>query len=80
MSPSRISPRDSRASWKAITTLFVFLYENGKWLEVDMEDLYYFTIKLAESKPEDKNLMVAAITGLVSTNMVDSMPDDRRTR
>ncbi|MBN1509719.1 MAG: type II toxin-antitoxin system death-on-curing family toxin [Sedimentisphaerales bacterium] len=55
----------------AITALFVLLYLNGKWLQVDMTDLYHFTVRVAESKPEDKNLMVAAITGLVSTNMID---------
>ena len=55
----------------AITTLFVLLFKNGKWLRVDMADLYHFTVRLAESKPQDKNLMVAAITGLVSTNMID---------
>jgi death-on-curing protein len=55
----------------AIATLFVLLYKNGKWLEVNMGDLYYFTVRLAGSKPKDKNLMVAAMTGLVTTNMVD---------
>jgi death-on-curing protein len=58
----------------AITTLFVLLCENGKWLEVDMNDLYYFTVRLAGSKPKDKNLMVAAMTGLISTHMVDFVP------
>lgn len=60
----------------AITTLFVLLFKNGKWLHVDMTDLYHFTVSLAESKPGDKNLMVAAVTGLVSTNMVDFVPGD----
>ncbi len=55
----------------AITTLFILLYKNGKWLQVDMADLYQFTVSVAESNPKDKNLMVAAMTGLISTNMVD---------
>ena len=55
----------------AITTLFFLLYLSDKWLQVDMADLHHFTVRVAESKPEDKNLMVAAITGLVSTNMID---------
>ncbi len=59
----------------AITTLFVLLYLNGKWLRVDMTDLHHFTVRVAESKPEDKNLMVAAMTGLVSTNMIDFPAD-----
>jgi len=60
----------------AVTALFVLLFKNGKWLQVEMADLYHFTVRLAESKPQDKNLMVAAMTGLVSTNMVDFVPAD----
>jgi death on curing protein len=58
----------------AITTLFVLLSKNGKWLQVDMGDLYHFTVRLAESTPKDKNLMVAAMIGLVTTHMVDFVP------
>ena len=28
----------------AMTTLFVFLYRNGKWLKVDTQELYNFTV------------------------------------
>src|SRR4030065_1842238 len=60
----------------ALTTLFVLLYKNGKWLHVDMNELYHFAVSVAKSKPKDKNLMVAAMTGLVSTNMVDFAAND----
>jgi prophage maintenance system killer protein len=59
----------------AITTLFVLLYLNGKWLQVDMNYLHHFTVRVAESKPEDKNLMVAAMHGLISTTMIDFPAD-----
>jgi prophage maintenance system killer protein len=58
----------------AIATLFVLLCKNGKWLEVDMNDLYHFTVSLAKSKPKHKNLMVAAMIGLITTRMVDFVP------
>src|SRR3989337_945022 len=33
----------------AMTTLFVFLYRNGKWLKVDTQELYNFTVWVAQS-------------------------------
>ena len=33
----------------AMTTLFVFLYRNGKWLRVDTQELYNFTVWVAQS-------------------------------
>jgi death-on-curing protein len=58
----------------ALTTLFVLLYRNGKWLEVNMNDLYDFTVYLAKSKPRDKHIMVAAMIGLITSHMVDLVP------
>jgi death on curing protein len=60
----------------AITTLLLFLHKNDKWLEVDTKDLYDFTVHVAESKPEDKNFVVAAINGLVIKGMVDAGQED----
>ena len=57
----------------AITTLLVFLLKHGKWLQVDAKDLYDFTVRIAESKPEDKTFVVAAISGLIVNNMVDAV-------
>jgi death-on-curing family protein len=36
----------------AMTTLFVFLYKNGKWLKVDAQELYNFTVWIAQSPPQ----------------------------
>ncbi|MHC4573924.1 MAG: type II toxin-antitoxin system death-on-curing family toxin [Planctomycetota bacterium] len=33
----------------AMTALFVFLYKNEKWVEVDTQELYNFTVWVAQS-------------------------------
>jgi len=45
----------------AMTTLFVFLHENNKWLKVDSKNLYNFTVWVAQSPPELKEQVVMAI-------------------
>jgi death-on-curing family protein len=63
----------------AIATLLVFLLRHKKWLEVDTKDLYDFTVRIAESKPKEKNFVVAAITGLIVNSMVDAEWEDTDT-
>jgi death-on-curing protein len=38
----------------AMTTLFFFLHKNGKWLRVDTQELYNFTVWIAQSPPKVK--------------------------
>lgn len=45
----------------AITTLLVFLYKNGKWIRVDIQELYKFTMWIAESNRTVKDEAVRAI-------------------
>jgi death-on-curing family protein len=45
----------------AIMTLFVFLYDNRKWISVDDKELYNFTVWVAQSPPAVKNATIAAI-------------------
>lgn len=45
----------------AMTTLFAFLFANGKWLKVDGQELYNFTKWIAESPPHVKDEAVKAI-------------------
>lgn len=51
----------------AITTLFVFLYKNKKWLEVDDQELYNFAVWIAQSNPKLKKETVAAIEKFIKT-------------
>ena len=45
----------------AMTTLFLFLHKENKWLKVDTQKLYNFTIWVASSPPELKDETVKAI-------------------
>ena len=45
----------------AITTLFTFLYVNKKWLTVNDQELYEFTIWIAQSRPQFKEEAVQSI-------------------
>jgi len=44
----------------AMTTLFVFLYRNEKWIKVDTQELYNFTVWVAQSPPIVKDETVKA--------------------
>ena len=53
----------------AITTLLAFLSKNGKWLKVDLDLLYRFTVWVAQSKPEDKDFVLAATRELLERHL-----------
>lgn len=55
----------------AMTTLFVFLHKNRKWLRVDNQELYNFAVWVAQSNPKLKNETVAAIEKFINTYMVN---------
>ena len=44
----------------AMTALFVFLYKNEKWVEVDTQELYNFTVWVAQSPRTVKDETVKA--------------------
>ena len=45
----------------AVTTLLVFLHKNGKWVKADTQELYSFTVWVAESLPTVRGDTVRAI-------------------
>jgi death-on-curing protein len=53
----------------AIVTLLVFLSQNGKWLNVDLDVLYRFTLWVAQSKPQDKDFVLAATRELIESHL-----------
>jgi death-on-curing protein len=56
----------------ALTTLLVFLLKNGKWLKIDLDVLYRLTVWIAESKPPDKDFVLAATRKLLEDHLVDA--------
>lgn len=55
----------------AITTLLMFLLENRKWLRVDTQELYNFTVWVAQSPPHAKEQVVEAVQNFVKRHLVD---------
>jgi death-on-curing protein len=55
----------------AMTTLFVFLYRNGKWLDVDTQELYNFTVWVAQSPRTVKDETVKATEKFLSKYLVN---------
>lgn len=45
----------------AMTSVFVLLHKNGKWLQVDTKELYNFAVWVAESNSRLKDEVVSAI-------------------
>ncbi|MHC4623667.1 MAG: type II toxin-antitoxin system death-on-curing family toxin [Planctomycetota bacterium] len=55
----------------AMTALFVFLYKNEKWVEVDTQELYNFTVWVAQSPRTVKDETVKAIEKFVKKHLVN---------
>jgi len=54
----------------AMTTLFVFLYRNGKWLRVDTQELYNFTVWVAQSPRTVKEETIKGTEKFLKTHLV----------
>jgi death-on-curing family protein len=55
----------------ALTTLLVFLYRNGKWIKVDTQEFYNFTVWVAQSPAELKDEVVMGIERFIKSHLVD---------
>ena len=53
----------------AITTLFTFLFANNKWLIADIQELYNFTVWVAQSPSQFKDEVVKAIEKFLKTHI-----------
>ena len=54
----------------AIATLLTFLHNNGKWLRADENELYQFTVWVAQSLPQVKDQVVDAIEQFIKRHLV----------
>ncbi len=54
----------------AMTTLLVFLYRNGKWIKVDTQELYNFTVWVAQSPRTVKDETVKATEKFLKNYLV----------
>lgn len=54
----------------AMTTLFVFLHKNKKWLKVDTQELYNFTMWIAQSPPGYRQETTKAIAKFITAHII----------
>ena len=54
----------------AITTLLLFLQQNGKWLRADIQELYNFTVWIAESPAGSMDHVIDAIQKFIREHLV----------
>lgn len=54
----------------AITTLLLFLRRNGKWLRVDTQELYNYTVWVALSPPQAKKQVVKATENFIKRHLI----------
>ena len=55
----------------AMTTLFVFLYKNGKWLKVNGQELYNFSVWVAGSPAKLKDAVVSGIEKFLESYLIN---------
>jgi death on curing protein len=55
----------------AITTLLTFLFANNKWLKADIQELYNFTIWIAQSPAQFKDEAVKAVEKFLRTHVTE---------
>lgn len=53
----------------AITTLLMFLLANNKWLKADTQELYNFTLWVAQSPPKTKKQVVEATQNFINSHL-----------
>jgi len=56
----------------AMTTMLIFFLKNGKWVKVDNQRLYIFTIWIAESDARLKGPVVSAIETFLNMYLIDA--------
>jgi len=55
----------------AMTTLFLFLHKNKKWLRVDSQELYNFAIWVTSSPPKLKDETIKAVEKFLRTYLIE---------
>lgn len=56
----------------AVTTLLVFLANNGKWIKVSNQEFYNFAVWIAQSPPGFKDQMISSIKKFIKDHLVES--------
>lgn len=62
----------------AVTSLLLFLRDNGKWLKVAPPLLYKIAVNVAKSKPDQRDLMIGALTAFITKHLVSAKEFDAK--
>jgi len=54
----------------ALTTLLMFLYKHDKWLQIDAQELYNFTLWVAQSPAALKDEVLMGIEKFIKSHLV----------
>lgn len=57
----------------ALTTLLMFLLDNNKWIKADAQELYNFTVWVAQSPSGFKKQVVEATQKFIREHLVDAI-------
>jgi death-on-curing family protein len=55
----------------AVTTLLVFLANNGKWLRVSNQEFYNFAVWVAQSPPAFKDQVISAVNKFIKDHLAE---------
>jgi death-on-curing family protein len=56
----------------AVTSLFVLLYKNKKWINVEWEELYRIAVFVAKSEPQESDIVIGALKKFLEDNLTTS--------
>lgn len=56
----------------AMTTLFIFLLQNKKWIKVDTQELYNFAVWVAESNAKLKDDTIRAVETFLNSYIINA--------
>lgn len=54
-----------------MTTLLIFLHKNGRWLRVEIDALYEFTMRIAASPAENKDEYLQIINKFIKRGLLN---------
>ena len=62
----------------AITSLFVFLHLNQKWMNVNLEKFYDFAVCVSASQPSERDDVIDSIKTFLKTHIISVAPSDEK--
>lgn len=52
-------------------SLLTFLYMNGKWLEINADNLYFLALYVSQSNPSNRNVVLEEVEKTIVGELID---------